>query len=212
MTEQRTERLWQDCPNDRARMAPATRRRRLAWLVAATGAFLLPVASARTQDGSSARLPGWFERSALTGDWNGLRSESSPLRLEAWIIFDWSTAVTGGLGARSVTRSLSDANLTLDLEHFVGWRGATFFADFYPQTGRDGSAQVGDIQAFSNIDADNVTELAEFWIGQRLWSDRLRLKVGKVDANSEFASPVHGGEFINSSTRGRLDRPVHGTR
>jgi carbohydrate-selective porin OprB len=81
----------------------------------------------------------------------------------------------------------------------VGWRGASIFAGVHALRGANGSIATGDIQGYSNIDADEFDTLAELWFEQRLLSERIRLKVGRVDANTEFAWVGAGGEFINSS-------------
>ena len=155
-------------------------------------------AAAREWFGSG--LP-WWKWSRMTGDWGGLRSrlEKAGVILEGSYIVDVSGVWSGGIRGGATTRSLFDVNLTLDLETMVGLEGATLFADYYSEVGRDGSRNVGDIQAFSNIDSDNVHQLAELWYEQWLFSRRLRIKVGKVEANSEFAFVDAAGEFINSS-------------
>ncbi len=156
-------------------------------------------AAAREWFGSE--LPPW-KWSRATGDWGGLRSrlEKAGIAFEGAYIVDVSAAWSGGIRGGATTRSLLDVNLTLDLETLVGLEGATLFADYYSQVGRDGSRNVGDIQAFSNIDSvDNVHQLAELWYEQWLFSRKLRIKVGKVEANSEFAFVDAAGEFINSS-------------
>jgi len=138
----------------------------------------------------------------MTGDWAGFRSrwEKAGITFNGSIIIDWSKVGSGGLRRRSTTRSLLDLNLTLDLESLFGLRGATIYADTYSQVGRDASQDVGDIQAFDNIDsADNVHQLAELWYEQWLFSRRFRIKIGKVEANSEFAFVDAAGEFIHSS-------------
>ncbi len=148
----------------------------------------------------SSGLP-WWKWSRVTGDWGGLRSrlEKAGVILKGSYIVDVSWVGSGGVRRRNTTRSLLDVNLTLDLEALFGLKGATLFADYYSQVGRDGSKDVGDIQAFSNIDSDNVHQLAELWYEQWLFENRFRLKVGKVEASSEFAYVDSAGEFIHSS-------------
>ena len=64
------------------------------------------------------------------------------------------------------------------------------------QFGDDG---LGEAQLYSNIDAMERTTLYEAWLEQRLLSDRLRIKGGKIDANTEFATVQGAGDFLNSS-------------
>jgi porin len=87
----------------------------------------------------------------------------------------------------------------LDTEKFVGWKGGTAFAGLYHRWGGNGSDYVGDAQGFSNIDATPGTRLYEAWYEQKLWAERLRVKVGKVDATTEFAYVENGSDFLNSS-------------
>lgn len=62
-----------------------------------------------------------------------------------------------------------------------------------------GEDEIGEAQAFSNIDAKPRTTLYEAWMEQHFFSDRLRLKFGKIDANTEFAAVQNASDFLNSS-------------
>ena len=144
----------------------------------------------------------WPTWSRATGDWAGARTslEASGVSINGSLILDWSSILDGGIQQRSATRHLLDVNVNVDLETILGIDGATFFADFYSQAGPNGSQDAGDIQGFSNIDLDgDVDQLAELWYEQWLFDDHVRIKLGKVDANSEFAFVDTAGSFINSS-------------
>lgn len=139
---------------------------------------------------------------APPGDWAGVRTslEDSGVSVNGSLILDWSSILNGGIQQRSATRHLLDVNVNVDLETILGIEGATFFADFYSQAGPNGSEDAGDVQGFSNIDLDeDVDQLAELWYEQWLFDDHVRIKLGKVDANSEFAFVDAAGSFINSS-------------
>jgi porin len=116
-----------------------------------------------------------------------------------WTV-DYSKPLFGGANTRSdALRNLLDIRMNVDTRAAFGWYGGTFSVDFQNQAGRNGSAQVGDVQGFDNTDADGRTQVSELWYQQLFFDDRLRVKVGKVDANSEFAFPAYGAGFINSS-------------
>ena len=73
----------------------------------------------------------------------------------------------------------------------------SFFVSYQVQRGDNGSTKVGDIQGYSNIDEDNFSQLNEAFYqyqGQGWFS-----RVGKTDANSEFAVADNALGFINSS-------------
>ncbi|MEZ4217444.1 MAG: carbohydrate porin [Myxococcota bacterium] len=138
----------------------------------------------------------------LTGEWLGARSwlRERGVSIEATWVSDTSRPLRGGVRRRTAFRSLLDVNTTVDLDALLGWSGATLFADAYGIWGRNGSDDVGDFQGFSNIDADDDrVQLAELWLQQELFDGALRLKLGKFDANSEFAFVDAAGDFLNSS-------------
>jgi porin len=60
---------------------------------------------------------------------------------------------------------------------------------------------VGDLQIFGKLNAPPYLQLFEFWYQQELFDGKLRLKVGKADANSEFSVIDNGLPFLNSSTQ-----------
>ncbi len=144
----------------------------------------------------------WSTWSRATGDWAGARTrlEDSGISINGSLILDWSSVLDGGIQQRSATRHLLDVNFTFDLETIFGVQGATVFADFYSQAGPNASNDAGDFQGFSNIDLDDdVDQLAELWYEQWLFENAIRIKIGKVDANSEFAFVEAAANFINSS-------------
>ncbi len=138
----------------------------------------------------------------LTDDWAGLRPQldDAGVVLEADITIDWSVNLHGGRGTNGAAyRHLLNISLTLDTGRLGLWDGGTFFCNFQNQNGANGTDKLGDIQGYSNIDGDGRTQIAELWYEQSAFDGALRLKLGKIDANSEFAFVEHGGEFLNSS-------------
>jgi len=143
----------------------------------------------------------WWQGEHATGDWLGARSAlvEAGIDVEGAYIFDGSYVLAGGLRQDDTGRGLLDVNVTFDLERLARLPGGTVFVDVYTQNGHNGSEDVGDIQGFSNIDSDDVSEIAELWYEQWLANDRLRVKIGKVEANAEFAFVEAAGDFLNSS-------------
>ena len=135
--------------------------------------------------------------------WGGLRPmlESNGITFASVVTADFSKNTRGGLDtANEASRYLLDLRLTLDTKPLINWAGGTFSVDFQQQGGRNGSdVLTGDVQGFDNADADGRTQIAELWYEQLLLDNRLRVKVGKVDANSEFALPQNASAFMNSS-------------
>jgi porin len=121
------------------------------------------------------------------------------VEVDAALIVDASKNISGGASSAGTFRHLFDFSIGLDIGPLAGVEGGYFFADFQTQEGRDGSVETGDLQAYSNIDADDFTALYEVWYQQTLFDGRVRIKVGKMDANADFAFVEHGGGFIHSS-------------
>lgn len=151
--------------------------------------------------------PEWFdgksfwEWSHLTGNWGGARTdlEQWGLTLAGSYTMDWTNVVSGGRRQESSYRHLFDVNATFDLEKLVGLTGGQAYVDFYSVSGDGASEDAGDFQGVSNIESGNVDQVAELWYEQTLFDGLLRLKFGKVDANTEFAFVDAASELINSS-------------
>lgn len=142
----------------------------------------------------------WHQWSRVTGNWGGLRDalENGGATIAGTYTMDWGGPIAGGISKRGTIRGLLDVNLTVDAGK-LGLPGGTFFAQYYFRHGRNGSDDVGDIQAFSNIDEARLSREYELWYEQKILNDKLRVKVGQVDANSEFAFVEAAGEAIHSS-------------
>ncbi|MGN6505949.1 MAG: carbohydrate porin [Tepidisphaeraceae bacterium] len=139
------------------------------------------------------QLLGWFGARSFLAD--------RGLTVDLTVTADYSKNLRGGLDTRGdAFRHLFDARINFDTQPLLNWPGGMFSLDFQNQNGRNGSDLLtGDAQGFDNADADGRTQLSELWYEQRLLNNLLRFKIGKVDANTEFAAPENATEFINSS-------------
>ncbi len=106
------------------------------------------------------------DRSLLVGNSLGIRDALEQLgaTFELALITDTSWPFSGGLNDRVTSRTLLDLGIELDLERALNWSGTHAFIEFYSLFGRPASADVGDIQTFSNIDQADLTQLAVLWI------------------------------------------------
>lgn len=138
-----------------------------------------------------------------TDDWNGLRPtlEDRGIAFDADLTIDHFHNLRGGIDTSgSATTHLFNLSLTLDTERVLGHPGGTFFANHQQLNGQSPSDEAGDVQAVSNIDIGGTSrsQLSEIWYEQRFLDDALQIKLGKIDANAEFAYSDHAAEFINS--------------
>lgn len=138
----------------------------------------------------------WPFGARATGTWNGARTTLADhgVTLEAihtaevFVLDDDAAAYHGNL----------DLLLSLDTEKAKLWPGGSVLV--YGQKGYgDGvSDDLGFAMPVSNYEAPDFTQLSELWLYQEL-PYGLSLRLGKQDANRDFAAPRFGGNFMNSS-------------
>lgn len=145
----------------------------------------------------------WLQSETLTGDWWGHRSrlEDAGFTFGAAYTAEFSSVLRGGVRQAGSFRNLFTLDATIDFERALGVQGSSLFVQFLSVDGESGgSADSGDLQISSNIESErSLDTIYELWLEQHLFSDRLRVKAGKIDANSEFAFVESAGEFANSS-------------
>ncbi|MCU0864196.1 MAG: carbohydrate porin [Planctomycetes bacterium] len=136
----------------------------------------------------------------LTGDWGGFRNQLEAIGIEVagGYTADLAAPWSGDGRRRASLQSLLDLNAAFDLETIAGLPRTIAYFDAYRIDGRNPSLDVGDFQVISNIANADLEQIAEVWVETWL-GDQFRLKVGKVDFNSEFSFHEVGGEFVNST-------------
>ena len=108
----------------------------------------------------------------------------------------------GGVKRGTAYASTFDANINLDLQKLFGLKNAVFYTDLEYHIGNNPSEKlIGDFQVFDKHNSFPFLQMLEFWYQQKLFNSKLRIKIGKIDANSEFSLIDNGLEFINSSTQ-----------
>ncbi len=170
--------------------------------------FLLPILAAfaaRAADApSAAGAPppaaaetGWLAGPHLTCGWGGLRAQAE----EAGFTFnlahtlDWSGGWRGSPDRRGAARGLFD----LGAAWAPAGTGATFTAQYLMLRGRDASTPLGTLVTFSNIDDAPFAHWGELSWQQVFAEGKLRLKLGQIDANSEFSVISSALGFVNSA-------------
>jgi porin len=135
-------------------------------------------------------------------DWGGARSrlEEAGLQIGILATVDGSWAALGGADPQGTAlRSLLELNVSFDTGPLLGLEGGTFYTDLQLISGDDGSSDFGVLQAFSNIDADHRFQLSRLWYEQRLTATGTAVRLGKMDANTQFAYVEAGAGFLHSS-------------
>ena len=93
-----------------------------------------------------------------------------------------------------------DVTADLDLERFVGWRGATLHADLLNNSGGAPNDVAGTLQGVDNIEVTTPRlRLFELWAEQRFADGKATIRAGLYDLNSEFYSNESAGLLIAPS-------------
>jgi len=144
----------------------------------------------------------WTAWTRATGDWGGARTalEEAGVSFNGSFVGDWGRVFSGGVREGSDFRFLLDLNLSFDLGVIAGLEGGSVFADFQTANETVASGDSGAFQAISNIAiGGSITQLSQLWYEQWLGDELVRIKLGKIDANTEFAFIGAAGGFINAS-------------
>jgi porin len=142
-----------------------------------------------------ARADDWPHGDRGTGTWGGRRTalEDRGIHLEV--------TDTGEVLARDDDEVEYHGNLdlvlALDTEKAELWPGGNVLV--YGQDGHGGGVSRPDfVMPVSNYEAPDFSQLSELWLYQEL-PHGVAFRVGKQDANRDFAAPRFGGNFVNSS-------------
>ncbi len=135
-------------------------------------------------------------------EWGGVRPflAERGFEMEVFYTVDGSWLASGAAPEDDpLTRGLLDATFTYRTEPLLGWSGGTFHAGFQWFHGVDASTRYGVVQPITNIDAERRTQLGRIWFEQHFASSGTRVRLGKIDANSQFAFVDGAASFLHSS-------------
>src|SRR5215469_6782004 len=127
--------------------------------------------------------------------------QSKGIEFHGFLKTEASTNFHSGLSSDGTAyRGLLETSATLDLEKAFHWKGGRVSASLHDYFGSDASNDlIGNAQGFSNIDSPQMNRIYELWFEQTLAQDTIRFKVGRIDANTEFAYVENATEFLNPS-------------
>jgi carbohydrate-selective porin OprB len=115
-------------------------------------------------------------------------------------VYDWTKEMENGADSGAgFGRDSFDFFMPINGMKVFGLAGSSGLVRLKYHENDFGQTFDGAAQIYSNIDAPSRTTLYEIWFEQILFSEKLRLKAGKIDANTEFAAVQSAGDFLNSS-------------
>lgn len=151
----------------------------------------------------------WIDGDYATGKWFGARPvlEDHGLTINSSLLYSPFMKTSGGASGEGSGKGYSLFNLgvTLDTEKAGLWKGGTFFTLYQRKTGygisgaNGQSGAMGDWMGLDGWDWRQINQISECWYQQKFWDNKLRLKVGKQDSNTDFAYLNSGWDFINTA-------------
>lgn len=144
-------------------------------------------------------LPWWRWRYA-SGNWLGARNWLDARGLTLEMLYTGDTAYAAAETRGMSYRGLAELIVAFNSERPGLWPGGRLVFILHQMHGHSATGhQVNDVQFVSNIDGPERTQVAALWYHQHLFNDKLRLKIGRQDANVDLAGAVLGAEFVHSS-------------
>ncbi len=117
-------------------------------------------------------------------------SPDSALRIGGIVDLGGNWLVSGGLDPHRLSGDFAASfGADVDMEKAFHIPGAEFYASIGLYQGTNANGEAGSVQDYDNL-APGIdfhrTELYELWWHQRLFDDRLLIKIGKINGTAEF--------------------------
>jgi porin len=107
---------------------------------------------------------------------------------------------SGGIKQGVTYDGVLELHLNGDMQKMGLWKGLCFHANAYQIHGQSITADnVGSLMLVSNFEATPATRLAELWLEQHMFNDRLAVKFGQLAADQDFIISKGGGYFLNAT-------------
>lgn len=146
----------------------------------------------------------WLSGDHATGRWFGARPllEDHGVKIDSSLLYSPFTMTRGGALGEPSTKgySLYNLSVTVDTEKAGLWKGGTFYALYQRKTGyglAGPTGAMGDYMYIDGWEGRQINQISEYWYQQKLFDNKVRLKVGKQDSNIDFAYLNSGMNFIN---------------
>ena len=151
----------------------------------------------------------------LLGDWGGLRSklEESGITPRWFVITDVAGNPLGGRSQGATQASSTELSLFFDLDRIFGLEGGSVFTSFSQRWGsRLSSEYVGNVFPEQQIYGFETFRVIDVSYQQKLFNDRLELRLGRFAATDDFLDSPYNYGFISNAFCGNpfgilLDAP-----
>ncbi len=137
----------------------------------------------------------------LAGDWGGGRADllHRGLMIEGSYTANFWRNIDGGADTENVFLDNTVVSVTAEGEKLYGISGSTVFLSILKNTGGEiNGRHVGSHGGIDNMEVSkSTTKLYEAWIEQRFMDEKLSIRAGLYDLNSEFYVTESSGLFLN---------------
>ncbi|MEO7932334.1 MAG: carbohydrate porin [Chthoniobacterales bacterium] len=154
--------------------------------------------------------------SLATGDWGGARTRLYRSGVDVFGFYNniISGNVTGG---RSSGHATYDHDIWLgvkfDLDVLFGWKGGQFVISGINREGEDlTNKYIGSIYSTQQLVGGQRTFLYQLYLQQKLFDDKLTLKLGRFSASDDFNSSPLYGYSLNNGINGNIRNVLFDTR
>lgn len=165
-------------------------RRDLVALCLVLGAFAAAPAAAQTANGDGITEPSIATSLPQNGDPAGARKRLAERGFTYYLIYtnDVLSNLSGGSRRGTVDQGKLEAQFTLDLEKFAGWKDLTLYANLFQthNTGRMRRDYIGGMNTIAAIEANPSIRLSELWLERKFWDGAASFRIGQLVADNEF--------------------------
>ncbi len=156
----------------------------------------------------------WWDGEFLTGDWGGLRSDLADSGVAPFAFYN---AIIAGnpVGGKKADFSYADDfyfGVKLDLEKLVGWQGASFSVTGVNRDGQSIQPSLGSQYDVMQLVGGQAVFLYGLFLEQRLFDDKLSVKLGHLGASDDFAASPLYGYYLNNGIDGNIRAVLFDTR
>jgi porin len=158
--------------------------------------------SARAADDTGIPDPSIATSLPANGDPLGLRKSLVERGLTYGIDYtaDVNRNLSGGIKRDTHYAGLLNVYADINFGKAAGLPGLSFHASLYQLHGSSISGEsVGGLAAVTNIEAFPSTRLFELWFEQKLFDEKLSIKIGQIATDEDFFGSEYGGHFFNST-------------
>lgn len=147
-------------------------------------------------------LPAEDPTTELLGNAGGAREwlAKKGIRINIQDVEELWGLTSGGLHPGPTYDGMTAVALLLDTKRAFGWHDGLLNISALQIRGRSLTGErLGALNAVSGYDAGRSTRLFELWYGQGFFGNRLDIRVGTIDLDTEFLVSQNASFFLNSS-------------